>query len=320
MLPAAADYTADKPLTEIMNGMVTGGMNYTIGNSSYSPKLWNYNSTTSTGDSFYVQLQPGLPDGATNHSAKLYVYYTWSYLNDTNSSSNTGMEANMNVVFNGLDLGAPTDHYTDQKEASGYDYPSGTCAYDVTSYVDATDPSKTYVVKVTNAEPYNGDDGDTDGDDKCSFNIQAVGLLTLYNQSGGTNKYYYIDEGCDVTYVKWTGSSWTYGIKPSDAQCVADFTNVNTNNVESATLTTVVPSGGTPYNKLYFNSFSSGSWEGLWNANPYADFSWTTTDVTSYLATDNEAKMQNGLNDNNYNTDTQMQAANAFLLVNTTTT
>jgi len=40
-LPAAADYTADKPLTTYASGTITGDMNYTIGNSSYSSKMWS---------------------------------------------------------------------------------------------------------------------------------------------------------------------------------------------------------------------------------------------------------------------------------------
>lgn len=326
--PVMADYTADKPLSEYKSGAVNGSMNYTIGDSYYSGKLWNDNDgdpATNDGDSYMVNLTPTLPAGALNYSARLYVYWTWSYVNDTNSASNEGVNAIMNVTFNGTLL-TLDNSYTDRKGSGTYNYPSGTYAYNVTAYVDATQTSNTYVVNVTNTYPYNGDNPDNNGDDRQTFAVQGVGLLTLYNQSLGDVKYYWIVEGNDLTYVKYdnkTTYSWINDITPDDATALAKFTGVNTTGVTSANLTTVVPSGGTPYNRLYVNYFFNYSawgikyWDGLWNATPYADLSWNKTDVKDNLKDGtNYVGFQNGL----YtmlpdNSEGQMQAANAFLLV-----
>jgi len=333
-LPAMANYTADKPLNEYKSGAVNGSMNYTIGDSYYSGKLWNDNDdnpATNDGDSYMVNLTPTLPAGALNYSARLYVYWTWSYVNDSNSAYNTGVNATMNVTFNGTLLTLDRA-YNDTKNdiagnAESYNYPSGTYAYNVTAYVDATQTSNTYVVNVTNTYPYSPSGG-TPGDDRQTFAVQGVGLLTLYNQSGSNaTRYYWIAEGCDLTYVKYdntTTYSWINDITPDDATALANFTGVSTSGVTSADLITVVPSGDTQYNRLYFNYFFNypawGNikyWDGLWNANPYADLSWTTTDVKDNLKDGtNYVGFQNGL----YtmlpdNSERQMQAANAFLLV-----
>ncbi|HII80331.1 MAG TPA: DUF3344 domain-containing protein [Methanosarcina sp.] len=148
-------------------------------------------------------------------------------------------------------------------------------------------------------------------------------------------KHYWINEGNDITYVNKfdctnsTADTGTWPITPDQAVSLANFTNVDTTNANSAKLITCVPSGGTPYNRLYVNYFFNYPvwqnikyWDGLWNAAPYKDFSWTTTEVLDNLIDDqtNYVGFQNGL----YSMVTpgksegQMQAANAFLLVNYT--
>jgi len=300
-LPAAANYTADKPLTTYASGTITGDMNYTIGNSSYSSKMWS----NDTNNLYTVSITETTE---TVVLGRLYVYWTWSYLNDTK----TGVDAVMNVTFNG-NLLALDDSYTDRKGSGTYDYPSGTYAYNVTDYISTG--TNTYAVKVNNT--YGSDVNQT-------FNIQGVGLLTLDNESGEPTKFYWIAEGNDLTYVKYdntTTYSWKNNITPDDATALANFTGVNATGVTSANLTTVVPSGGTPYNRLYvnyfFNYWGIKYWDGLWNATPYADLSWNKTDVKDNLKDGtNYVGFQNGL----YtmlpdNSEGQMQAANAFLLV-----
>jgi hypothetical protein len=344
MLPAAADYNADNPLVTHTQGTVTGGMNYTIGNSSYSPKIWNNDSDTGVVDHYNVELTPGLPAGATNVSARLYVYWTWSYINDLNTKYNAGKEAEMALNFdNQYTFADPDNRYVDWKNNSqqgthnvDYNYPSGTYAYNVTDYVDATNSSRTYYVNISNSYPYVYDPS-TAGNDSQSFNIQAVGLLVLYNVSGSTEtKSYWIDEGCDLTNVgkfnatDCSNDTGIWDITPDQAVSLANFTNVDTSNANSAKLITCVPSGGTPYNRLYVNYFFNYPswqnikyWDGLWNKSPYSDFSWTRTEVYNNLIDDktNYVGFQNGL----YSmvplgkSEGQMQAANAFLLLENTT-
>lgn len=342
-MPAMADYTADKPLTTYKSGTINGSMNYTIGDSYYSSKLWNDNdgnAATNDGDSYTVNYT--VPLSSSPVLGRLYVYWTWSYLNDSNSATNTGVDANMSVTLTvGDEVYTLTKdcNYTDRKGSGTYNYPSGTYCYNVTNRLSSG--SNTYVVNVTNVYPYSGNDANTTGDDRQSYCIQGIGLLTLDN---GTTvlKDYWIAEGNDLTYTQYTSStdSWSNGITPynnsaynATARAVLYNVSAYSNGARnSANLTTVVPSGGTPYNRLYVNCpWWLWAWEsesalccccnwrdGLWYASPYKDLSWTTTNVdlaikdgTNYIG------IQNG-NDyllDNINNEGQMQAANAILVV-----
>jgi len=301
VLPAAADYTADKPLTEKYSGTVTGDMNYTIGDSYYSPKMWSNESYV-----YSTTIPETIPNDTTVVRGRLYVYWTWSY-NATNGV-NQGVAPEMDVKLNGQTLTRDV-RYTDSKGSGTYNYPSGTDCYDVTNYLSTG--TNNYVVNITNnyGSAYSQ-----------SFNIQAVGLLVLYDIDESTvDKYYWIDEGCDLTNAKYTAGAWENGIKPSDATCLAKFSGVDNSSVTSARLITVAPATGTPtsgtiYNRFYFND---NYWNSFWDGNPRdSNFSWETTDIASYLLSgDNWAKFRNGWDDSTYYTDGQMQAANAFLLL-----
>lgn len=331
-LPAAANYTGDHNLTEkYSKGTVTGGMSYTIGNSTYSPKLWSYNTTGPTNDSYFVGLTPDFSGAIspTTSKARLYVCFTYSFNNTSETGYDIGVEPNMTVTFDGVVLNTtkPADSYTDWKDESNkgtttpsYNFPSGVYAYDVTNYVNASRGGP-YVVNVTNSKPYNSDDT-TSGNDSESFNVQAVGLLTLYNDSGNNNVYdYWVDEGCDLTYLKCTLNplAWQDNRMPTDTKCWAKFSNVDTSGVSSATLITTAPSAGTPYNTLFLNNgtFDTGVWDG---SPAYVDFSYNTTtiDPMCLVPGENSITFMNGLDNNTPLHDTQMQAANAFLLLNKT--
>lgn len=328
VLPAAAYYNADKPLVTYEQGTVTGGMDYNIGNSTYSPKIWNNDSDTGVVDHYNVNLTPSLPAGATNVTARLYVYWTWSYLNDLNTAYNKGIEPEMEVNFdNQYTFNDPDDSYVDWKDDSQkylhtvkYNYPSGTYAYDVTDYVDATNANADYYVDISNSRNYANDyDPLTSGNDSQSFNIQAVGLLVVYNVAGSTvTKQYWIDEGCDMTLT-------SENVLPSQATTRATFSGVDNSSATNVTLITAVPSGNTVNNVLYFNKDTfyptPGSYiTGLWDGNPRdGNFSYDTSYFSTNFLLDgtNTADFRNGLlSDTSYLTnDSQMQAANAFLLV-----
>jgi hypothetical protein len=300
VLPAAADYSADKELTQKYSGTITGDMNYTIGDSYYSPKMWSNN----TGNLYTASLPQAIPAAGTSVvKARLYVYWTWSY----NADESSGVIPEMNVTFDGTSFIAPNSNYNDTKGSDPYNYPSGTYCYDVTNLINPSS-AVDHIVTVHNNH---------DSDEKWSFNIQAVGLVVAYNDSSSnTQKDYWIDEGCDMTYTKWnaTTESWEYGYDPEETTCTAHFSNVNNNNVNSATLITVAPAAGTIYNRLYFNN---NYWDGIWDGSPRdSNFSWDITNVANYLNSgENLVKFRNGLENSNHSTEGQMQAANAFLLV-----
>ena len=326
-VPAMADYTADKPLTVYeqgtIQGVIDGGLTYTIGDSYYSEKLMNdhdCNVSTDDADHYVVTLVPDMPDGARIESARLYIYWTWSAV-DTDTLDNaggwdTGVDAQFGVTINGEML--PLDRaYSDSKGYGMYNYPSGTYCYDVTDLVASTN-----VVDAKNSYPYTGDDLNTSGNDDQYACIQGIGLVVVYENpippvdpDGAHPIEYWIAEGSDITYSYWspTRLRWSYGITPDDCITPVTFSGVKTSVLlESATLTTVVPAGDSLNNKLYFNDYI---WEGLWNCNPYRDLSWTQTDVTDCLVDgDNIAKLQNGRYEPNGG-DRMMAAANAFLVV-----
>lgn len=309
VLPAAANYTADKPLTEYAKGTINGNMNYTIGNSTYSPKIWSNDTYM-----YRATIPETIQDGSTIVMGRLYVYWTWSF-NDTNPSSgmyDTGVQPSMNVSFNGTTFTSPATSYVDWKndatagtQTTSYNYPSGTYCYNVTGLVSTGTVDSPVII--TN----------TYGSDKNqSFNIQAVGLLTLYNSTTGTSKEYRIAEGNDVLYTKYKDGAWQDGITPTLATSSATLTDL-TNSGNDATLISVAPSagpnpaGGTVYNRLFFNSVDQG---GIWDGNPRDyDFSYETTYVNVVTGT-NTVGFRDGVDDTTYTTDLQMQAANAFLL------
>ncbi|AKB36552.1 cell surface protein [Methanosarcina siciliae C2J] len=317
VLPASADYDADNPLVTFEKGTITGDMNYSVGDSHYSPKMWSYedyvNITTITKE---------IPLGATNIKGRLYVYWTWSY----NSTTSTGVLPNMEVTING---GSPLildEDYSDSKGYGSWNYPSGTYCYDVSANITASNTPQTYVINITNA------DG---AGTSTSFNIQAVGLLTLYDASGTlVSKKYWIAEGCDLLNNRYDNATggWKYQTSdsvyttPDNCVALANFTDVTINDGESATLITAVPAAGTVYNRLYVNYFQNYPtwegikyWDGIWNGAPVYDgnFSCNTTDVTANII---NGTNYIGFQDGNYamlpeNYEGQMQAANAFLLI-----
>ena len=199
-----------------------------------------------------------------------------------------------------------------------YGYPSGTCCYDVTGIAGNTN-----AVDVKNSYPYTGNDPATHGNDDQYACMQAVGMVVVYENSTPPVTpdeahpiEYWIAEGNDITYTKYKWGRWIYGTTPENAITPVTFCDVKASVspglLKSATLTTVVASGDSRYNRLYFNDHT---WDGLWNCNPYADFSWAQTDVTDCLVDgDNTVKIQNGLYDP-IGGDRQMNAANAFLVI-----
>jgi len=308
VFPVAADYTADKPLTEYKNGTITGDMNYTIGNSSYSPKIWSNN----TNNIYVAALPQNVPSGATVVEARLYEYFTWSYDDD----AKTGVSPLMTVTFDGTSFNNPSASYTDTKGSGTYNYPSGTYCYNVTNLINSSSTTDHIVTVHNRASP----------DCNISFNSQAIGLVVVYNASGSNvTKHYWIDEGCDMLNCRWNTNldpdAWDYGgITPENATAIANFSNVNNYGIDSAYLITTVPSGGTltggqAYNKLFFNN---ANWTSIWDGNPRdSNFSWENTSISCYDIQSglNIAKFRDGWDSNTHYTDGQMQAANAFLVI-----
>ena len=298
-----------------------------MGEPFYCP-IWNHNVTTDTDETATYNINFGsLPDNVVE--ARLYVYWTWSLYDEKGTSSAGDDIATypvLDVKFNGESVSfdyAPgttwIDNYCDSKNNtyvgvdSGdpnyikWNFPAGTnCAM----VDDVSTISTSNVVTVTNADPYTG--GYYKGTKVC---IQGVGLLLI---SEDDDKTYWIAEGNDMTYVKYKYGVWTYGITPDMTITKVKFPGASPTN--KGTLTTVVPAGSSPYNRLCFNAKSREEccMDGVWNANPDKNLAVSVTDVSDCIRSrNNMAWFQNGLWSaplETYRGDLQMDAANAFLV------
>ena len=295
--------------------------------------IWNYNEDTGTSETATYNIP--LDSVPENAEARLYVYWTWSKF-DENSTSwskyDYGIYPELKVEFNGTEVlfdyaegKNRIDNYCDSKNNTfvglrygdpnyieSYNFPAGTnCAM-----IPIEDVGTSNVVDVTNVYPYLGNDPDTSGTDRAKVCIQGVGLLLILEDE---NKMYWIAEGNDMTYVRWKNDAWVYGIDPEMTITKVKFPGKIASGMDTATLTTVVPAGSSPYNGLYFNALSEYSWDGLWNCDPSKNFAVSVTDVSAALRTSNNmARFQNGLWSAPLDTDRgdkQMNVANAFLVV-----
>ena len=257
-------YKGDKPLTTYRHDTTTGDLYFSHGDSYYSGKLWNDDT-----DPYTVNHQVTLPTGASVEFARLYNYWTWS------ACGTTGQDPTMTLTFEGNTISTDVE-YDDQKGwGSIYDYPAGTWAYDVTSYITG---SGVYTTTVRN----------TDSDSKSYVCMDGIGLLIVYSDPSGQQIEYWINEGADMLSTMDTSG----GVTAEEATTTSQFSgSVDLSSVDNARLWTVVQSGGDDGNKLIFNT---ADWTGVYDATPYSDLDIDEArDVTSHLiANDNIAKIQ----------------------------
>ena len=348
--PAAAEYVAENEKMNIYK-QGAGDLMYSYGALSVScpdPKcadelmyccIWGYDSAGSNAETAAYNIDLGsLPDNVVE--ARLYVYWTWSTVDvcDKTTYASTYRDyatyPALEVTFNGgtvpFDYADGTnwiDHYTDakniaavglQKDQTGYvsyNFPSGT---NCSTILPVNLVSDNNVVTVTNVKPYQGPASasyctgayiNSTNAGRARVCIQGVGLLLTLEDD---DKMYWIAEGNDMTYVKWKYGKWTYGITPDNATTKVTFGTIPS-EMDTATLTSVVPAGDLGYNRLYFNG--PYKWDGLWNSVPDKNLAVSVTDVSCCLREHNNmARFQNGLWDPNCG-DSQMNVANAFLVV-----
>ena len=343
MDPVVDGYLADDTKMNIYEqGFIRGDLNYTYGEPFYKC-IWNYNLTTGTNETATYNINIDIPPEKIK-SARLYVYWTWSTFDEYEpySSKDYGVYPALNVTFNSVPVSfnyAPgtnwIDNYTDSKNNTlvgvrygqpnyvKYNFPGGTNC----SMVDRELVGANNVVNVTNVYPYYGDNASTTGTDRAKVCIQGVGLLVAYESD--TCKKYWIAEGNDMTYVRWDAANcnWKYNITAEMATTKVKFPGPVPFWMNKATLTSVIPTGDSVNNTLYFNNFYN-YWTGLWNCTPSEDLSVSETDVSENLLRgwipkyDNVAGFRNGIYgktvDWQYSPpggDRQMNVANAFLVV-----
>lgn len=266
-------YTGGSPLSTYRHGTITGDLIYTIGNSRYSGRLY-------PNDTYTVDFEIELPEQAAVGFARLYIYWTWSYIEAD------GTYPDMKVSFAEKEIN-PDQMFTDRKGTPPYDYPSGTYCYDVTDHIGS---GGMYTAVVENAAT-----------DFKKFCMSGVGLLIVYNDPDGNEIEYWIKEGCDIIYADEESN-----ITSEEATTTLIFEgDVHPDDVESAILTTVVASGNKGENAL---SFNGKTYRGVYTGEPYPDLAIDERDVTEHLiAQDNMLRIED---DGDY-----MAPSNAFLVV-----
>ena len=275
-------YMGDKPLTTYAHDIIQGNIIYTYGNSFYGGKLF-------PDDTYTVNHQITLPEGASVKFARLYNYWTWSY------AGSTGKYPIMSLTFDGSTV-SPDAQYDDRKgPGMTYDYPAGTWAYNVTSLVTG---SGTFTTVITNTDPDVG----------SSFCMGGLSLLVVYEVPNGMEVEYWINEGADMINSQIDSG----GLTPEEATVTSLFPgSVDLSNVDSAWLWTVVQSGGNMNNMLLFNEMN---WTGVYDGTPYSDLDIDEARaVENYLASsDNSAQIRAAL----YPGGDYLMPCNAFLVIN----
>lgn len=250
---AEANGYAGGTLETYQHSKMKGDILFTFGNSKYSGEL-------SPGANYSVVFDTALPEGSKIKIARLYLYWTWSH------NGSTGTYPEIEAFFEGSPVSAEKQ-YTDRKGSGIYDYPSGTYTYDVTAF--SLDKESYFTVRNAGMS---------------KFAINGAGLLMVYENANKQDIEYWIDEGSDIIYAAERVTS-------EQAITRAYFNgDIDINNIQSANLITVVPSGNKGKNALFFNS---KGWEGVYKGIPYADLAIDIRDVTGHLQQGNNlAKIQ----------------------------
>ena len=225
----SATYTGDRPLITAYSGEISGAYSFSTGNSSYSGTLHG-------GDAYSVEIPAGLPDGVSVEYSRLYVYWTWSRLEQKG--------AYPSLIATVLpDTSGPLvlkERYYDNKGFAGRnDYYTGMDVYEIAGLTGG-DKSLTFIF--TNS-----------ASDNRTIILQGAAVLTVYSTSQGGKTMIWVDEGADLLYSN-------YGITPEMATGRAEFSGeIPLSSVGSAHLLLVAPSGGYSQsaiagkNGLYFN-------------------------------------------------------------------
>jgi hypothetical protein len=208
---------------------------------------------------YTVSHSLNLPEGATVKLARLYVYWTWS------AEGVTGRYPEMNLSFSGEELKTDRE-YSDRKGWGSYDYPSGTWAYDVSTYVNGSGAFSTEI--------------ENKGPDASYVCIDGVGLLIIYEDPDGKYIEYWINEGADElnSQLDTNGNPLYYA---TSNQTICEMLRPALQlPVLNATLWTITPAGNWENNTLLVNE---DKFPGICDGKPYPDLDIDERDITDSL-------------------------------------
>ena len=266
-------YTGGSDIITWQTFELQGDLLYSTGDSQYlsgSSTPWTTYTVTWNASDLPV------PVSGTVKEARLYVIYTWDKVQ--------GMPDNVSLSFNG-NAQTRDAFFTDRKDHASYDYPSGMLAYHVTA--DFNTAGNTAIL--TNLNQVAGNPS-----------LRGMVLVVIYEDESERMKTITINEEFDLL----NGKS-SYCTTPEEATAYAPFSgSIKLDSVHSARLITVAPGAGPNEGELLFNG---QTWTDVWNYAGTSQIGIDERDVTTFLATTNEAGFQSSAD--------SMEASNAILVV-----
>ncbi|WP_141241803.1 DUF3344 domain-containing protein, partial [Methanosarcina spelaei] len=151
-----------------------------------------------------------IPANATIKEARLYQSYTWCY----NGNPDFTLKFNGNTVNQAAFYADPAKD--EGGTVSGF---NGQVIYDVTPYFNSSDNTAI----ITTPKPSGG--------------LYGAVLVVIYEDASEPYRMVWLDEGCDTLYGSSDDSHIAYSM----------FNNVSTENMVSAKVTAILPSGGDSY-------------------------------------------------------------------------
>lgn len=256
VIPVYADYTGDHSLTTYAHEKIRGDLVYTTGDSKYMPDI-------APGDTYTVSFDLDISESSRVKMARLYAYWTQSHAGEE------GVYPEMGVIFDGNEVKLDRE-YTDRKGSGDYNYPTGTYCYDVTDYIWGR---SVYLVTIENSAA-----------ESKTFSMTGLVLLLIYEDEKEAEIEYWINEGCDILNMKEIEHA-------EDAVTSAKFGGeIDTDNIKSAKLLTIVPAGDKGENTLIFNE---QIWDSVYAGDPYSELAIDERDVTDYVVPkDNTVKIE----------------------------
>lgn len=211
-IPVTGSYAGDLPLQMVFSGSLHGGYLFSEGDGGYS-------GTLNPGQGYRASFSRELPDHTEIVFERLYVYWTWSRLDQVASYPS------MEVRLGGPDgiMLERAARYADSKGfASANDYFSG-----MDSYLLPSPGQNEGTLQINNT-----------AEDGRSFIIQGTSILSVFEEPDAPESSLWVAEGGDLLFR-------SYGIPPELATTRVAFPGrVDLSRVTSARLFLVAPSAG----------------------------------------------------------------------------
>ena len=212
--PATASYAGDHPLPTVFFDDFHGSFSFDIGNSTYNGSVIRENVTVT-----WVNVT--VPENATIRYERLYVYWSWSMLNQTaiypTLAVNLTGDQEQTLVLK--------DRYVDSKGfVSSYDFFTGMDTYEVPGIGPGVNNLTLTVAQA--------------GPPDSLVSLYGVGLLVVYEDPAEPRRMLWVKEGADMLYN-------AYGVSAEMATSRLAFDgDVPRDLVAEAHLDLVAPSGG----------------------------------------------------------------------------